>query len=118
MKFIWFHMQGYRDLPKDFEDRYESVWVTPPTDELCDPQKVHQYLNWNLDELDYAASLGYDGVGTNEHHQNGYGFPVSPSQTGYYLDSTKDQAIVILGTAVRCTTRRFAWRKRSRTSTA
>jgi len=55
MKFIWFHMQGYRDLPKDFEDRYESVWVTPPTDELCDPQKVHQYLNWNLDELDYAV---------------------------------------------------------------
>ena len=27
MKFIWFHMQGYRELPKDFEDRYESVWV-------------------------------------------------------------------------------------------
>ena len=98
MKFIWFHMQGYRELPKDFEDRYESVWVTPPTDELCDPRKVQQYLNWNLDELDYAASLGYDGVGTNEHHQNGYGFPVSPSQTGYYLaKSTKDQAIVILG---------------------
>ncbi len=98
MKSIWFHLQGYRDLPADFEDRYESVWVTPPTDELCDPQKVHQYLNWNLDELDYAASLGFDGVGTNEHHQNGYGFPVSPNQTGYYLaKSTTDQAIVILG---------------------
>ncbi len=98
MKFTWFHMQGYRDLPQDFEKRFESVWVNPPTDELCDPKKVAQYLNWNLDELDYAAQMGYDGVGTNEHHQNGYGFPTSPNQTGYYLaKSTKDQAIVILG---------------------
>ena len=25
------------DLPDDFEERYESVWVTPPNAELCDP---------------------------------------------------------------------------------
>ena len=29
MKTIWFHLQGYRDLPDDFRDRYESIWVTP-----------------------------------------------------------------------------------------
>ncbi len=98
MKLTWFHLQGYRELPDDFEKRHESVWVNPPTNELCDPQKVSRFLNWNLDELDYAAGLGYDGVGTNEHHQNAYGFPVSPNQTGYYLaKSTQDVAIVILG---------------------
>jgi alkanesulfonate monooxygenase SsuD/methylene tetrahydromethanopterin reductase-like flavin-dependent oxidoreductase (luciferase family) len=98
MKTIWFHLQGYRELPPDFEERYESVWVSPPSDELCDPKRVHEFLNWNLDELDYAAQLGYDGIGTNEHHQNGYGFPCSPNQTAYYLaKSTTDQAIVILG---------------------
>lgn len=98
MKFTWFHLQGYRELPDDFEKRHESVWVNPPTNELCDPEAVSRFLNWNLDELDYAASLGYDGVGTNEHHQNAYGFPVSPNQTGYYLaKSTEDVGIVILG---------------------
>ena len=72
--------------------------MTPPTNELCDPEQVSRFLNWNLDELDYAATLGYDAVGTNEHHQNAYGFPCSPNQTGYYLaKSTRDVGIVILG---------------------
>ena len=30
MKSIFFHLMPYRDLPADFEERYESVWVTPP----------------------------------------------------------------------------------------
>ena len=42
MKSIFFHLMPYRDLPDDFEDRYESVWVTPPNSELCDPAKVAQ----------------------------------------------------------------------------
>ena len=97
MKLTWFHMQGYRDLPADFEQRYESVWVTPPNDELCDPEMTGQYLRWNLAELELAARLGYDGVGTNEHHQNGYGFPM-PNLTAYHLAAvTKDVAIVLLG---------------------
>ncbi len=51
MKTIWFHMQGYRDLPDDFRDRYDSIWVTPPNDELCHSPEVAKYLHWNLDEL-------------------------------------------------------------------
>ena len=57
MKSIWFHLQGSRDLPADFEDRYESVWVTPPTEERGDPQKFLEELNWNLDVLDYASLI-------------------------------------------------------------
>ena len=51
MKNIAFHMQGYRDLPEDFNKRYDSVWVTPPNDELCDPAMVGKYFQWNIDEL-------------------------------------------------------------------
>jgi alkanesulfonate monooxygenase SsuD/methylene tetrahydromethanopterin reductase-like flavin-dependent oxidoreductase (luciferase family) len=97
MKLTFFHMQGYRDLPDDFPQRYESVWVSPPNDELCDPATEGQYLRWNLKELEYAASLGFDGVGTNEHHQNAYGFPM-PNLTAYHLAATtRDVAIVLLG---------------------
>jgi alkanesulfonate monooxygenase SsuD/methylene tetrahydromethanopterin reductase-like flavin-dependent oxidoreductase (luciferase family) len=98
MKSIFFHMQGYRDLPDDFVDKYESVWVTPPNDELCDPVKVAKYLRWNIDELELADELGFDGLGVNEHHQNGYGFPVSPNLIASILARRKsDAGIVILG---------------------
>jgi hypothetical protein len=69
----------YRDLPDDFDKRYRSIWVTPPNDELCDPEKVRQYYKWSLDELELADRLGFDGIGVNEHHQNGYGFMPSPN---------------------------------------
>ena len=82
----------------DFRDRYESIWVTPPTDELCDPETVGKYLNWNLDELELADDLGFDGLGLNEHHQNAYGFPVSPNLIAANLARRKsDAAIVMLG---------------------
>jgi alkanesulfonate monooxygenase SsuD/methylene tetrahydromethanopterin reductase-like flavin-dependent oxidoreductase (luciferase family) len=98
MKTIWFHMQGYRDLPDDFRKRYESIWITPPNDELCDSATVGKYLHWNLDELELADDLGFDGLGLNEHHQNGYGFPISPNLIAATLARRKsDAAIVMLG---------------------
>ena len=51
MKSIFFHLMPYRDLPADFEQRYESIWVTPPNTELCDPRQVAQYYQWNLDVI-------------------------------------------------------------------
>ena len=98
MKTIWFHMQGYRDLPDDFRDRYESIWVTPPNDELCHSPEVAKYLHWNLDELEMADDQGFDGLGLNEHHQNGYGFPISPNMIATVLARRKSNAaLVILG---------------------
>ncbi len=67
MKSIFFHLMPYRDLPDDFEERYESVWVTPPNKELCDPKMVAQYYKWNLDELELAdrsASTGSASTST------------------------------------------------------
>ena len=99
MKSIFFHLMPYRDLPDDFEERYESVWVTPPNAELCDPKKVAQYYKWNLDELELADELGFDGLGVNEHHQNAYGFMASPNLMAAALArrTPNNSAILVLG---------------------
>src|SRR6266576_3391245 len=86
MKISAFHLMPHRELPADFEKRYPSVWVTPPWWELADPARVGQYYNWTLDELLFAARAGFDGVCTNEHHQNAYGFMPSPNIVGAMLD--------------------------------
>jgi alkanesulfonate monooxygenase SsuD/methylene tetrahydromethanopterin reductase-like flavin-dependent oxidoreductase (luciferase family) len=99
MKSIFFHLMPYRDLPADFEQRYESVWVTPPNAELCDPAKVVEYYKWNLDELELADELGFDGLGVNEHHQNAYGFMASPNLMAAALArrTRNKSAILVLG---------------------
>ena len=85
MKISAFHLMPHRELPADFEKKHESVWVTPPWHELADPRRVGQYYNWTLDELLFAARAGFDGVCTNEHHQNAYGFMPSPNIMGAVL---------------------------------
>src|SRR5215471_6208963 len=85
MKISMFHLMPHRELPPDFETRYESVWVTPPWWELADARRVGQYYNWTIEELHYAAQCGFDGVCTNEHHQNAYGFMPSPNIMGSVL---------------------------------
>ena len=100
MKFEFFHLMPYRDLPEDFPDRYPSVWVDIPR-ELFDPAKAHSMYNDGLDELELAAASGYDGVCVNEHHQNGYGLMPSPNlMAANLIRRTKDVAIIILGNSV------------------
>ena len=74
--------------------------MTPPWWELADARRVGQYYNWTLDELLYAARAGFDGVCTNEHHQNAYGFMPSPNLMGSVLAKPTnglDVAIVQMG---------------------
>ena len=53
-----------------------------------------------------AAKLGFDGIGTNEHHQNPYGFMCNPNLFGAILAKmTRDQgldhvALVQLGATI------------------
>ena len=108
MKVTSFHFMPYRDLPEDFDKRYKSAWVDAPWWELGDAEKVGQYYNWSLDELMLAAKLGFDGVGTNEHHQNAYGFMCNPNLMGsilakYTHDQGLDTAIVQLGATISST---------------
>ena len=100
MKIACFHLMPYRDLPADFEKKYKSAWFTLPFDEVADSNKAAQYYNWTLDELTYAAKAGFDGVCTNEHHQNAYGFMVNPNMMGAVLARATrgtDTAIIQMG---------------------
>ncbi|MBX5437193.1 MAG: LLM class flavin-dependent oxidoreductase [Alicyclobacillaceae bacterium] len=78
MKFIAFHLMPYQSLPDDFEQKYDSVWVTVPK-QLFDPAEGHRMYHEYLDELELAADLGFDAVGVNEHHSNAYGLMPSPN---------------------------------------
>ncbi len=91
VKISMFHLMQHRDLPDDFEDNYESVWWDPPYNELAESKQISQYYNWTLDELLYAANQGLDGICTNEHHQNAYGFQPSPNVMGGVLAKQTNQ---------------------------
>ncbi|MGY1631757.1 LLM class flavin-dependent oxidoreductase [Geodermatophilus sp. SYSU D01186] len=99
----------HRDLPADFEKRYTGSWTDAPWWELGDAEKAGQYYHWSLDELMFAAQLGFDGLGTNEHHQAVYGFWNNPNLFGATLAKlTHDQglddvAIVQLGATISST---------------
>jgi alkanesulfonate monooxygenase SsuD/methylene tetrahydromethanopterin reductase-like flavin-dependent oxidoreductase (luciferase family) len=109
MKVTMFHFMPYRDLPEEFPKGYASAWIDAPWWELADANKVTDYYNWSIDELMLAAKLGFDGIGTNEHHQNPYGFMCNPNLFGAILAKmTRDQgldhvALVQLGATISAT---------------
>ena len=81
MNFLWFHLMPYMDLPADFRQNYPSVWVNiDPA--LFDPARAHEMYNDYFDELEYAASVGFDAVCVNEHHSNAYGLMQLIPSTG------------------------------------
>jgi alkanesulfonate monooxygenase SsuD/methylene tetrahydromethanopterin reductase-like flavin-dependent oxidoreductase (luciferase family) len=54
-----------------------------------------------MDLLEYAGELGFDAIGVNEHHQNGYGIMPSPNIIAAGLARrTKDVALVVLGNSI------------------
>ena len=78
MKLLWFHLMPYTELPDDFRDKHPSVWVDIHSS-LFDPKRAHVMYNDFMDELEFAAACGFDGVCVNEHHSNGYGLMPSPN---------------------------------------
>ncbi|MEX1023403.1 MAG: LLM class flavin-dependent oxidoreductase [Dehalococcoidia bacterium] len=100
MKLEMFHLHPYRDLPQDFDEKYRSVWVDVPS-HLFDPVKAHQMYNDTLDELEYAAALGFDGICVNEHHQNAYGYMPSPNIMAASLARrTSNTALIVMGNSI------------------
>jgi hypothetical protein len=98
-----FHLMPYRDLPADFEERYQTAYVDPLWFDVADADKVGQYYNATLDEMLYAASAGFHGVCTNQHHQNAYGFMANPSLMGSVLargTNGQNVAIIQLGSTL------------------
>jgi len=100
MKFTWFNLMPWPDLPEDFREKHRSVWVDIDSN-LYDPVRGHEVYNDYLDLLEYADTLGFDGVGINEHHQNGYGLMPSPNLMAAALTRrTSKAAIVVLGNSI------------------
>ncbi len=100
MKFTWFNLMPWPHLPDDFREKNRSVWVDIDQ-ALFDPVKCHEVYNDYLDLLEYADQLGYDGVGINEHHQNGYGLMPSPNIMAASLARrTSKAAVVVLGNSI------------------
>jgi alkanesulfonate monooxygenase SsuD/methylene tetrahydromethanopterin reductase-like flavin-dependent oxidoreductase (luciferase family) len=100
MKLLFFHLMPYTDLPDDFTERHESVWVDIDS-RLFDPARAHAMYNDFLDELEFAAEAGFDGVCVNEHHSNGYGLMPSPNLMAAALARrSRDAALVVMGNSL------------------
>ena len=100
MKFLWFHLMPYKELPDDFKTKHPSVWVDIHSS-LFDPRRAHHMYNDFLDELEFAAECGYDAICCNEHHSNGYGLMPSPNLMASALARrTTNTAICVLGNSL------------------
>src|SRR5205823_2548194 len=100
MKFTWFNLMPWPYLPDDFREKNRSVWVDIPNT-LYDPKKGHFVYHTYMDQLEYAETLGFDGIGCNEHHQNGYGLMPSPNLIAAGLARrTSRAAICVIGNSI------------------
>lgn len=100
MKLMWFHLMPYTELPGDFRERNSSVWVDIPSS-LFRPERAHHMYNEFLDEMQYAAEVGFHAVCVNEHHSNGYGLMPSPNLMASILArGTSDAAICVMGNSL------------------
>ncbi len=94
--FCW-HFMSYPYLPKDFDEKYDTGWVTVPN-ALWDAERSRGLLREYTDQLVYASEIGFDGMVLNEHHQNIYGLMPSPNIIAAALaHATKRGKIVVLG---------------------
>jgi alkanesulfonate monooxygenase SsuD/methylene tetrahydromethanopterin reductase-like flavin-dependent oxidoreductase (luciferase family) len=100
MKLCWFHLMPYTELPNDFREKHNSVWVDIDR-KLFDPATAHTLYNEFMDELEYAAEVGFDAICVNEHHSNGYGMMPSPNLIAATLARrTSDAAICVMGNSL------------------
>lgn len=99
MKVLAFHLMPYADLDLSFSEKYDSAWVVLPNT-YFDRKKGHALYNRYLDELEYADSLGFDGVCVNEHHQNAYGLMPQPGVMAGALARRTKGKIALLGRAL------------------
>jgi alkanesulfonate monooxygenase SsuD/methylene tetrahydromethanopterin reductase-like flavin-dependent oxidoreductase (luciferase family) len=100
VKLMWFHLMPYTDLPEDFRTQHPSVWVDIDA-KLFDAKRAHHMYNDFLDELEYAAEMGFDAICVNEHHSNGYGLMPSPNLMASALARrTTDTAICVMGNSL------------------
>lgn len=95
MRSIFFSLMAYPDLPEP--DERHSTWVDP-SPSWWNPEVANRAYNSYLNELEYADSMGYDGIGINEHHNCAYVMSPSPNIWASSLARrTENAAICVLG---------------------
>ena len=100
MRFTWFNLMPWPDLPDDFRQQANSVWVDIPQ-KYFDPQRANAVYHEYMDQLEFADACGFDGIGVNEHHQNGYGIMPSPNIiAGSLARRTSRAAICVIGNSI------------------
>jgi alkanesulfonate monooxygenase SsuD/methylene tetrahydromethanopterin reductase-like flavin-dependent oxidoreductase (luciferase family) len=100
MRFFFFHLMPYAPLDPDYDRTHKSSWVTLPNS-YYDPELGAELYNRYLDELEYAAELGFEGIGVNEHHQNAYGLMPSPNiMAAALIQRTSRIKVLVLGNAL------------------
>ncbi|MBT6446190.1 MAG: LLM class flavin-dependent oxidoreductase, partial [Acidimicrobiaceae bacterium] len=100
MKFVWFNLMPWPDLPDDFRETNRSVWVDIDS-KLFDPERANGLYHEYMDQLEFADEMGFDGIGVNEHHQNGYGIMPSPNIIAAGLARrTSNAAICVIGNSI------------------
>src|SRR5438552_16383974 len=100
LEFHYFHLMPWPYLPADFDEKFDSTWVTLPNS-IYDPVKGHQLYNRYIDEIERADKLGWDSVIVNEHHQNAYGTMPSPNiMAAMRTQRVKRAKIGIVGNAL------------------
>lgn len=100
MKFTCFHLMPYAALDLKERAKHETAWVKLPNS-LYDREAGRALYERYIDELVYAGTLGFDGLGVNEHHQTAYGMMPSPIVIASILArETEDPKIAILGSAI------------------
>jgi alkanesulfonate monooxygenase SsuD/methylene tetrahydromethanopterin reductase-like flavin-dependent oxidoreductase (luciferase family) len=100
VKFHWFHLMPWPDLPDDFAEKNRSVWVDVDYN-LFNAERCNAVYHEYLDELEYAEECGFDGICVNEHHSNAYGMMPSPNIMAATLTRrTNRAAIVVMGNSI------------------
>ncbi|HXQ51895.1 MAG TPA: LLM class flavin-dependent oxidoreductase [Stellaceae bacterium] len=100
MKLLSFHLMPYRHLDFEAAAKHRSAWVVLPNS-LYDPVLGADEYQSHIDFLVHSESLGFDGLGVNEHHQTAYGMMPAPNLIASTLIArTKTAKIAILGRAL------------------
>ncbi len=102
MKFFSFHLMPYRHLDFEAASKHESYWIDFPNS-FFDPNLGSKLYREYIDQLAYSATVGFDGVCVNEHHQTAYGMMPAPNLIASTLiDRTRDTnvKVAILGRAL------------------
>ena len=84
MKFTWFDLMPWPDLPKDFREKHRSVWVDIDAN-LFDPARSHEIVQ--QDCRGYRTSEGSSGGRTRLRNQSGgCGYSVPSRGAGGWHD--------------------------------